>query len=36
MLWNNLPFSVKNSETLTEFKNKLKNLGNIDWTCVVC
>ena len=34
MLWNNLPFSVKNSETLTEFKNKLKALGNIHYTCV--
>ena len=34
MLWNNLPFSVKNSETLTEFKNKLKALGKIHWTCV--
>ena len=31
-LWNNLPFSVKNSETLTEFKNKL----NIHCTCIVC
>ena len=36
ILWNNLPFSVKNSETITEFKNKLKILGNIDCTCVVC
>ena len=29
MLWNNLPFSVKKSETLTKFKNKLKTLRNI-------
>ena len=36
MLWNNLPFSVKISETLTEFKNKLKTLRNIHCTCVVC
>ena len=35
-LWNNLPFSVKNSETLTEFKNKLKTLGNSHCTCIVC
>ena len=36
MLWNNIPFSVTNSETLTGFKNKLKTLGNIHCTCVVC
>ena len=36
MLWNNLPFSVKNSETLTDFKNKLKTLENIHCTCEVC
>ena len=36
MLWNNLPFSVKNRETLTEFKKKLKTFGNIHFTCVVC
>ena len=35
MLWNNLPFSVKNSETLTEFKNKLKE-KKIHCTCVAC
>ena len=34
-LRNNLPFSVKNSGTLTEFKNKLKALGNIHCTCIV-
>ena len=31
MLWNNLPFSIKSSETLTEFKNKLNTLGNIHY-----
>ena len=36
MLWNNLPFSVKNSETLTDFKNKLKTLANIHCACEVC
>ena len=35
MLWNNPPFSVKNSETLTEFKTKLKTLRNIHCTCIV-
>ena len=36
MSWDNLPFPVKDSETLTEFKNKLKALENIHCTCVVC
>ena len=36
ILLNNLPFSVKKSKTKAEFKNKLKTLGNIDCTCVVC
>ena len=36
MLWNNYPVSVKNSETVTEFKNKLKTLGNIYCICIVC
>ena len=44
-LWNNLPFSVKKSKTLNEFKNKLKTLiklktltliNYIHCTCVVC
>ena len=35
-LWNNLPFSVKINETLTELKNKLKTFRNIHCTCVVC
>ena len=36
ILWNNLPSSIKNSETINEFKVKLKNLGNIHCTCGVC
>ena len=36
LLRNNFPFSVKNTETLTEFKNKLNILGNIHCTCVLC
>ena len=35
-LWNNLPSSIKNSQTINEFKIKLKNLGNIYCTCGVC
>ena len=34
--WNNLPSSIKNSQTINEFKVKLKNLGNIHCTCGVC
>ena len=36
ILWNNLPSSIKNSQTINEFKVKLKNLGNIHCTCGVC
>ena len=36
LLWNSLPSNVKQSNNLEEFKLKLKNLGNIHCTCVVC
>ena len=36
ILWNNLLSSIKNSQTINEFKVKLKNLGNIHCTCGVC
>ena len=36
ILWNNLPSSIKNSQTINEFKVKLKYLGNIHCTCGVC
>ena len=36
ILWNNIPSSIKNSQTINEFKVKLKNLGNIHCTCGVC
>ena len=36
LLWNNLPSNVKQSHNLEEFKLKLKNLGNIHCTCIVC
>ena len=35
VLWNNLPSSIKNSQTINEFKVKLKNLENIHCTCGV-
>ena len=33
ILWNNLPSSIKNCQNINEFKTKLKNLGNIYYTC---
>ena len=36
LLWNNLPSQVKESQTLEEFKNRIKNLRSIRCTCTVC
>ena len=36
LLWNNLPPQVKESQTLEEFKNRIKNLRSICCTCTVC
>ena len=36
LLWNNLPVSVKNCQSLNVFKLELKNLGYIHCTCLVC
>ena len=36
LLWNNLPVSVKNCQSLIEFKLELKNLRNIHCTCLMC
>ena len=36
LLWNNLPSHVKNSQTVEEFKIKVKNLRYIHCTCTVC
>ena len=36
LLWNSLPRNVKQNHNLEEFKLKLRNLGNIHYTCVVC
>ena len=36
LLWNNLPPQVKESQSLEEFKNRIKNLRFIRCTCTVC
>ena len=36
LLWNILPQSVKYSESIAELKTKMKNLGNIDCSCILC
>ena len=33
---NNLPAVVKSSNSLFEFKNKIKNIGDIDCGCLIC
>ena len=34
LLWNSLPAKVKSSNSVFEFKTKIKNLGNIH--CLIC
>ena len=34
--WNSLPQSVKYNESIAELKAKMKNLGNIDCSCILC
>ena len=36
LIWNNLPRDIKSSKSLSEFKTKIKNFGNIDYGCVIC
>ena len=36
LVWNALPVDVKSSNSLYEFKNKVKNVGNIDCGCLIC
>ena len=36
LLWNGLPQSVKHSESILELKRKLKELGNVDCSCILC
>ena len=36
LMWNWLPVSVKQSQSLLEFKSKIKTLRNIVCTCTIC
>ena len=36
LVWNNLPAKVKSSNSVFEFKTKVKNPGNIDCGCLIC
>ena len=36
LLWNKLPNSLKESQSLPEFKNKIKTIGRIDCSCTIC
>ena len=35
LIWNNLPAKIKSSNSVFEFKTKIKNLGNIDCGCLI-
>ena len=36
LLWNSLPQSIKYSESIVELKTKMKDLGNVDCSCILC
>ena len=36
LIWNNLPAVAKSSDSLFGFKNKIKNIGDIDCGCLIC
>ena len=36
LLWNKLPNSLKESQSLPEFKCKIKTIGKIDCSCTIC
>ena len=36
LTWNHLPTVAKSSDSLFEFKNKIKNIGDIDCGCLIC
>ena len=36
LIWNNFPAVVKSSDSLFEFKNKIKNIGHIYCRCLIC
>ena len=36
LIWNNLTAVLKSSNSLLEFKNKIKNIGDIDCGWLIC
>ena len=36
LVWNNIPGEIKSSNSVFEFKTKVKNLGKIDCGCLIC
>ena len=36
LIWNNLHAVAKSSNSLFDFKNKIKNIGDIDCGCLIC
>ena len=36
LLWNSLPQSIKYSESIVELKTKMKDLRNIECSCILC
>ena len=36
LVWNNFPGNTKSSNSVFEFKIKVKNVGNIDCRCLSC
>ena len=36
LIWIYLPAVVKSSNSLFKFKNKIKNIGDIDCRCLIC
>ena len=36
LLWNSLPQSINYSKSIVELKTKMKDLGNIDCSCILC
>ena len=36
LIWNNLPADVRSRDSLSEFKSKIKNIGDIDCGCLIC
>ena len=36
LIWNGLPNIVKSSKSISEFKNTIKKIGNIECGCMIC